>query len=233
MIAPDPDPERATAQHQIQGALERAIDDLPEPFRTVFVMRDIEEVSTEETATLLGIRQPTVKTRLYRARRMLRAALGEDIRAALKDAFPFERARCDCLVERVLVQLGFLRNRCHGESNSRTPHFEGGRQSNVRFGSLADMRRWSWSAAADLAGGGQWNGCRRQEAPWSCVYPPTRWRRSLCRWPTHIRALENHPRHRGVRISDVHLRGADRSWMGGRDSGRDPLPWPAISSPAL
>jgi RNA polymerase sigma-70 factor, ECF subfamily len=107
MIAPDQDPERATAQHQIRSFLERAIDDLPEAFRTVFVMRDVEDASTEETATLLGIRQQTVKTRLHRARRMLREALGEHIGAALKDAFPFDRPRCDRLVKRVLDQLGF------------------------------------------------------------------------------------------------------------------------------
>jgi RNA polymerase sigma-70 factor, ECF subfamily len=107
MIAPDQDPERATAQHQIRRSLERAIDDLPEAFRTVFVMRDIEEVTTEETASLLGMRQQTVKTRLHRARRMLRAALGEHIEATLKDAFPFDRPRCDRLVKKVLDQLGF------------------------------------------------------------------------------------------------------------------------------
>jgi RNA polymerase sigma-70 factor, ECF subfamily len=70
-------------------------------------MRAIEEVTTEETATLLGIRQQTVKTRLHRARRMLRAALGEHIRAAVKDAFPFDKPRCDRLVKKVLDQLGF------------------------------------------------------------------------------------------------------------------------------
>lgn len=107
MIAPDQDPERATAQHQIRTLLERAIDDLPEAFRTVFVMRDIEEASTEETASVLGIRPPTVKTRLHRARRMLREALGEQVGAALKDAFPFDKPRCDRLVKKVLDQLGF------------------------------------------------------------------------------------------------------------------------------
>jgi RNA polymerase sigma-70 factor (ECF subfamily) len=106
MIAPDLDPERTTAQHQIRRVLERAIDDLPDPFRTVFVMRAIEEASTEETASVLRIRPQTVKTRLHRARRMLRDALGEQIGAALKDAFPFERDRCDRLVERLINQLG-------------------------------------------------------------------------------------------------------------------------------
>jgi len=97
--------KRTTAQHQIRNFLERAIDDLPEAFRTVFVMRDIEEVTTEETATLLGIRQQTVRTRLHRARRMLRAALGEHIGAALKDAFPFDRPRCDRLVKKCWTNL--------------------------------------------------------------------------------------------------------------------------------
>jgi RNA polymerase sigma-70 factor (ECF subfamily) len=79
MVAPDQDPERATAQHQLRRFVERAIDDLPEAFRTVFVMRDIEEASTEETASVLGIRQQTVKTSLHRARRMLRAALASTL----------------------------------------------------------------------------------------------------------------------------------------------------------
>jgi RNA polymerase sigma-70 factor, ECF subfamily len=106
MPAPDLDPERATAQHQLRSVVERAIDDLPDAFRTVFVMRDIEEASTEETASVLGIRPQTVKTRLHRARRKLRDALGEQIGAALKDAFPFERDRCDRLVERLINQVG-------------------------------------------------------------------------------------------------------------------------------
>ena len=61
--------ERATAQRQFRSVLERAIDDLPDAFRIVFVMRDIEEASTEETASVLGIRPQTVKTKLHRARR--------------------------------------------------------------------------------------------------------------------------------------------------------------------
>jgi RNA polymerase sigma-70 factor (ECF subfamily) len=72
---------------RIRILLERAIDDLPEAFRTVFVMRDVEEASTEETAFVLGIRPQTVKTRLHRARRMLRDALGDQIGIALKVRF--------------------------------------------------------------------------------------------------------------------------------------------------
>jgi RNA polymerase sigma-70 factor, ECF subfamily len=87
MTAPDLDPERATAQHQIRSVLERAIDDLPDSFRTVFVMRDIEEASTEETASVLGIRPQTVKTRLHRARRRLRDALASKSRQFSKMLF--------------------------------------------------------------------------------------------------------------------------------------------------
>jgi RNA polymerase sigma-70 factor, ECF subfamily len=106
MIAPAQDPELTAAQKQIRKLLERAIDRLPENLRTVFVMRDVEELSTAEAATLLGLGEPTVKTRLHRARRMLREALGDQIAASLNDVFPFERQRCDLLVERVLKQVG-------------------------------------------------------------------------------------------------------------------------------
>jgi RNA polymerase sigma-70 factor, ECF subfamily len=106
MISQDQDPERATAQQQIRIVLERAIEALPEAFRTVFVMRDVEGANTEETASILGIRPQTVKTRLHRARRLLRDVLGEQVRANLKGVFPFERPRCDRLVGRLLNQLG-------------------------------------------------------------------------------------------------------------------------------
>jgi RNA polymerase sigma-70 factor (ECF subfamily) len=89
--------------------LERAIDDLPVAFRTVFVLRDVEEVSTEETANLLGIREETVKTRLHRARRTLRESLGAKLASVLKDVFPFDKPRCDALVRRLLDQLGLSR----------------------------------------------------------------------------------------------------------------------------
>jgi RNA polymerase sigma-70 factor (ECF subfamily) len=105
-IAPDRDPERATARRQIRKILERAIDDLPEAFRTVLVMRDVEEISTEETARILEIREGTVKTRLHRARRILRTTLGEQVASALKDLFPFEAPRCERLTKAILDQLG-------------------------------------------------------------------------------------------------------------------------------
>jgi len=109
LTARERDPERAAAQSQIRRILEKAIDGLPAAFRIVFVMRDVEEFSTADTANLLGIQEETVKTRLHRARRMLRESLGEQLAAALKDVFPFERPRCDALVDRLLGQVGLSR----------------------------------------------------------------------------------------------------------------------------
>jgi len=99
------DPERSAAQHEIRKLLERAMDALPEPFRVVFVMRDVEEISIEEAATHLGIRPETVKTRLYRARRLLRQSLGGQLASTLKDTFPFAGARCARITEAVLSRL--------------------------------------------------------------------------------------------------------------------------------
>lgn len=100
------DPERCIAQREIRRVLERAIDDLPRAFRTVFVLRVIEGMDIEETAGILGIKPETVKTRLHRARRFLRAALDQEIASALTDAFPFAGARCSGITRRVLQRLG-------------------------------------------------------------------------------------------------------------------------------
>lgn len=99
------DPERAAAQREIRRLLEASIDALPEPFRLVFMMRDVEEMSVEDTAQFLGIRPGTVKTRLHRARRLLRARLDEHLASALKDAFPFAGPRCARITEAVLRRL--------------------------------------------------------------------------------------------------------------------------------
>lgn len=99
------DPAAAASRREIRALLERAIDDLPEAFRLVFMMREIEECSVEETATSLGLRPETVKTRLHRARRQLRASLHDTLSTSLGDAFPFLGQRCDRITERVLARL--------------------------------------------------------------------------------------------------------------------------------
>lgn len=99
------DPAAAAAREQIRKLVEHAIDDLPEPFRIVFVMREIEECTVDETALSLDLRPETVKTRLHRARRLLRAALQGTLASTLADAFPFLGPRCDRMTEAVLKRL--------------------------------------------------------------------------------------------------------------------------------
>ena len=106
LMSPDMDPEQAAARQDVRRLLERAIDALPEPFRIVFVLRDVEELSIEETAAQLGLRPETVKTRLHRARRQLREALDAELASALTEAFPFAGARCARITDAVLKRIG-------------------------------------------------------------------------------------------------------------------------------
>ena len=106
MMTSNYDPERTVAQREIGRLMERAIDGLPDIFRVVFMMRDVEELSVEETAGLLGLPEATVKTRLHRARRLLRQALDEQLAPALAEAFPFDGMRCTRMADRVLERLG-------------------------------------------------------------------------------------------------------------------------------
>src|SRR5438270_1958637 len=103
---PDLDPETAMAQREIRALLERAIDALPEAFRTVLVARLIEGMSIEETAELIGIRPETVKTRLHRARRLLKDEMEKHVGPVMGDAFPFAGRRCERLTQTVLTRLG-------------------------------------------------------------------------------------------------------------------------------
>ena len=100
------DPERMTAQREVRRLIERAVDALPDAFRTVFVMRIVEEMSIDETASFLCLRKETVKTRLHRARNLLRHELDAQLAPALKDTFPFDGARCTHIADSVLKRLG-------------------------------------------------------------------------------------------------------------------------------
>jgi RNA polymerase sigma-70 factor (ECF subfamily) len=102
-----PDPETATAVAQIRRMIEAAVDALPETFRLVLVMRDIEGMSTEDTAQCLDLRVETVKTRLFRARQLLRKSMNQTLAATLVGSFPFDGERCGRFTERVLEQLGY------------------------------------------------------------------------------------------------------------------------------
>lgn len=100
-----PSPEAEAAREQLRSILEQAIGNLPENFRTVFVLHEIEGVSVEEAAQALEIPTGTVKTRLMRARRRLQQALAPEVRTALSGTFPFAGADCAALTERVVADF--------------------------------------------------------------------------------------------------------------------------------
>ncbi|OAF13942.1 RNA polymerase subunit sigma [Bradyrhizobium centrolobii] len=100
------DPEKSMAQREIQRVVEHAVDELPEAFRMVFIARVMEGMNVEETAELLGVKPETVKTRLHRARTMLRENVEKKIGPVMMDAFPFAGQRCERLTQTVLRRLG-------------------------------------------------------------------------------------------------------------------------------
>lgn len=99
-------PDVSVAREQIRRLLEQAVADLPDAFRTVFVLREVEGLSSEETAEILGIPVATVKTRLLRGRRRLQEALAPELGTALNGTFPFAGSDCAALTARVLAGLG-------------------------------------------------------------------------------------------------------------------------------
>lgn len=99
------DPAASAARSQIRHLLEHAIDGLPPAFRIVYMMREVEEFSVEETASQLGVKAETVKTRLHRARRLLRLALHDRLAGTLGEAFPFMGKRCARVSDAVMARL--------------------------------------------------------------------------------------------------------------------------------
>ena len=112
-----PTPEQAIAPREIRSAIEKAVDELPPYFRSVFMLRAIEQLSVEETASCLGIPAEPVKTRLHRANNLLRQALTMRFGAIFDDMFLFLGARCDRLVALVLEHIGMS-----AETRSTVPH---------------------------------------------------------------------------------------------------------------
>jgi RNA polymerase sigma-70 factor (ECF subfamily) len=100
-------PPSATLRAEIRRMLERRIDALPLAFRTVFVMREVEDMTVQEIAGCLSIPAATVRTRLFRARALLREALARDMDGAMADVFAFAGERCDRVVAGVLARLPF------------------------------------------------------------------------------------------------------------------------------
>ena len=90
-----PDPEQRAAIAETGRLLEHAVLDLPAPYRTVIMLRDIEELTTAETAAALDLTEANVKVRLHRGRALLRDYLFARVGPSCKEAFPFMGTRCD------------------------------------------------------------------------------------------------------------------------------------------
>jgi RNA polymerase sigma-70 factor, ECF subfamily len=98
-------PEQRAADHELGRAIEEAVEALPEAFSAVFMLREVEGLSTAETAACLDINTETVKTRLHRARALLRNHITARIGAAAREAFQFAGARCDRTVAAVMARI--------------------------------------------------------------------------------------------------------------------------------
>jgi RNA polymerase sigma-70 factor (ECF subfamily) len=100
-----PDPEQTLLAQEATGLLEDAVTALPDSFREVFMLREVEGLSTADTAEILGLNEDTVKTRLHRARRQMRKDLTRRVGATAPAAFQFHAVRCDRVVAHVLAAL--------------------------------------------------------------------------------------------------------------------------------
>jgi RNA polymerase sigma-70 factor, ECF subfamily len=98
-------PEQQAANSELRQLLEQAISQLPESYRSVFMLRDVEEMSIDEVADILDLSQGSVKVRLHRARRALRKLMFERTGGQLAEAFPFHAVRCDRVVYGVLERI--------------------------------------------------------------------------------------------------------------------------------
>lgn len=102
---PDRQPDRIAIRAEMRQLMESRIDRLPDVYRTVFMMRAVEELSISEIALALQVPEATVRTRFFRARSLLREGLSRDVDLAVGDAFSFAGARCDRIVAKVLAKL--------------------------------------------------------------------------------------------------------------------------------
>jgi RNA polymerase sigma-70 factor (ECF subfamily) len=103
--AAQPNPEGRASERELVGFLERAVDGLPDIYRMVFVLREVEGLSTLETAQSLDISEDLVKVRLHRARAELRRVMEAGIGHAQRDLFAFHLSRCDRVVNAVLARI--------------------------------------------------------------------------------------------------------------------------------
>jgi len=99
------DPEHSALRGELRRIVEAQIDGLPEQFRTVFILRAVEEMNVEEVSQALNVPEATVRTRFFRARALMRAALERELDFAIDEAFSFAGARCDRIVAAVQSRI--------------------------------------------------------------------------------------------------------------------------------
>lgn len=111
VVSESANPEEQAFRRELASMLESAIDQLPESFRSVVMLREVEGLSTAEAADVLGISEELVKTRLHRAKHQMRESLIEDIDAHSQKAFPFYAPRCDRVVATVFARIRAIGSR--------------------------------------------------------------------------------------------------------------------------
>ena len=100
-----PDPEQQASNSEVRRLLEEAVEKLPDAYRTIFILRDIEEMSTTDAADVLEITEDNVKVRLHRARALIRKSLYARAGMERKEAFNFHAVRCDRVVKNVFERI--------------------------------------------------------------------------------------------------------------------------------
>jgi RNA polymerase sigma-70 factor (ECF subfamily) len=168
LASPSPGPERGAADGELRQFLEAAIDRLSADFRTVFVLRDVEGLSTAETAESLEIPAETVKTRLHRARRQLQQHLDRRVGESVREVFAFGFVRCDRLVGAVMERIGAAGRDAAGRGDAPAPDWSAAdlyrtlvddnpdaivvadRSGAIRLWNAAAERLFGYSAAAAL-----------------------------------------------------------------------------------
>ena len=121
LASPSPGPEHGVADGELRHFIEAAVDRLPDDFRTVFVLREVEGLSTAETADSLEIPVETVKTRLHRARRQLQQYLDRRVGESVREVFAFGFARCDNLVATVMERIGAAGGKADSSADAPAP----------------------------------------------------------------------------------------------------------------
>ena len=100
-----PDPEQLASNSEVRRLLEEAVEKLPDAYRVVFMLRDVEDMSTTDTAYALEITEENVKVRLHRARALLRRSLVARVGMESREAFNFNAVRCDRVVKHVFERI--------------------------------------------------------------------------------------------------------------------------------